>query len=67
MDNADVLAAIDVPTLLVHGTSDEVVHPSTTEYAAKLVPNAETHWYQEIGTCRSSNEPSDSTPTSPPS
>lgn len=49
VDSAEVLAAIDVPTLLVHGTNDEVVDPSTTEYAAKLVPDAETHWYQEIG------------------
>jgi non-heme chloroperoxidase len=49
VDSADVLAAVDVPTLLVHGTSDEVVDPSATEYTAKLVPDAETHWYQETG------------------
>lgn len=42
--NADVLAAIDVPTLIVHGRHDRVVDPSAGEYAAGLVPGSTVTW-----------------------
>lgn len=42
--SADVLAAVDVPTLVVHGRQDRVVDPSAGEYAAGLVPGATVTW-----------------------
>lgn len=45
VDSAAVLAAVDVPTLVVHGRSDEVVAPSAADYAAALIPGAELSWY----------------------
>ncbi|HYS39402.1 MAG TPA: alpha/beta hydrolase [Pseudonocardiaceae bacterium] len=41
---ADVLAGIDVPTLIVHGRRDAVVDPSAAEYAARLIPNRTLTW-----------------------
>ncbi len=49
VDNAELLRSIDVPTLLVHGTVDAVVDPRVTEYAAGLIPAADTRWYEGIG------------------
>jgi non-heme chloroperoxidase len=42
--SADVLAAVDVPTLIVHGRADHVVDPSAAEYAAGLIPDATLTW-----------------------
>jgi non-heme chloroperoxidase len=42
--SADVLAAVDVPTLVLHGRHDQVVAPSAAEYAADLVPDATLTW-----------------------
>lgn len=42
--SADVLAAIDVPTLVLHGRRDPVVAPSAGEYAAGLIPGATLTW-----------------------
>ncbi len=42
--SAEVLAAIDVPTLIVHGRRDPVVDPSAAEYAAGLIPGATLTW-----------------------
>ncbi|MFL6140826.1 MAG: alpha/beta fold hydrolase [Labedaea sp.] len=47
--SADVLAAITVPTLVVHGTADEVVAPSAAEYAAGKIPGASLRWFQGVG------------------
>ena len=47
--SADVLAAIRVPTLLVHGTVDRVVDPSAAEYAAGKIPGASVRWFQDVG------------------
>ncbi|MBV9845509.1 MAG: alpha/beta hydrolase [Kutzneria sp.] len=47
--SAEVLSAVDVPTLFVHGTDDVVVSPLATEYAAGLVPGAEVRWYPDTG------------------
>jgi non-heme chloroperoxidase len=45
--SADVLAAVDVPTLVVHGTHDEVVAPAAAEYSAALIPGAELSLYPD--------------------
>jgi pimeloyl-ACP methyl ester carboxylesterase len=39
--SADVLAAIDVPTVVLHGLADEVVSSAAGEYAAATIPGAE--------------------------
>ncbi|HEX7302580.1 MAG TPA: alpha/beta fold hydrolase [Lentzea sp.] len=45
--SADVLTAVDVPTLVVHGTRDEVVAPAAAEYSAALIPGAELSMYPD--------------------
>jgi non-heme chloroperoxidase len=47
--SADVLAAVDVPTLFVHGEADTVVAPSSAEYAAGKIPGAVTRWFSSVG------------------
>jgi len=47
--SADVLAKIDVPTVVLHGRADAVVEPSVAEYTAGLVPGAETRWLDGVG------------------
>ena len=49
VDSAELLRSIDVPTLLVHGTADAVVDPRATEYAAALIPDSQTRFYDGIG------------------
>lgn len=45
--SADVLTAVDVPTLVVHGTQDEVVARAAAEYSAALIPGAELSLYPD--------------------
>ncbi|MFI6098761.1 alpha/beta fold hydrolase [Lentzea sp. NPDC051213] len=45
--SADVLKSVDVPTLVVHGTQDEVVAPAAAEYSAALIPGAELSLYPD--------------------
>ncbi|GHH37012.1 alpha/beta fold hydrolase [Lentzea cavernae] len=45
--SAEVLKAVDVPTLVVHGTQDEVVAPAAAEYSAALIPGAELSLYPD--------------------
>ncbi|MGW4109444.1 alpha/beta fold hydrolase [Actinosynnema sp. NPDC004786] len=45
VDSAAVLKAVDKPTLVVHGTADEVVDPAAAEYAAALIPGADLRRY----------------------
>ncbi|NUT48173.1 MAG: alpha/beta hydrolase, partial [Saccharothrix sp.] len=45
--SADVLTTVDVPTLVVHGTQDEVVAPAAAEYSAALIPGAELSLYPD--------------------
>ncbi|MFD1148956.1 alpha/beta fold hydrolase [Saccharothrix hoggarensis] len=45
VDSAAVLRAVDKPTLVVHGTADEVVDPAAGEYAAALIPGADLRRY----------------------
>jgi non-heme chloroperoxidase len=40
----EVLAAVDVPTLVLHGRQDAIVHPSAASYAAGLIPDATLTW-----------------------
>lgn len=47
--SADVLAAIDVPALIVHGTEDRIVNFWTAEYAAGKIPGAVTRWLSDVG------------------
>jgi pimeloyl-ACP methyl ester carboxylesterase len=49
VDSADVLAAIDVPVLITHGTADTVVAPSSAEYAAGKISTAVVRWFEEVG------------------
>jgi pimeloyl-ACP methyl ester carboxylesterase len=47
--SADVLASVTVPTLIVHGTEDAVVHPTAAEYAAGKIPGASLRWCDRVG------------------
>lgn len=47
--SAEVLASVDVPTVLVHGEQDAVVSPTAGEYAADLVPGATLYRWQDVG------------------
>jgi pimeloyl-ACP methyl ester carboxylesterase len=49
VDSADVLAAVDVPTLVVHGTEDAVVSPGCAEYSAGKIPGALLRWFPSVG------------------
>jgi pimeloyl-ACP methyl ester carboxylesterase len=49
LDNSDVLTAVDVPTLVLHGTGDLVVDRSAGEYAAGKIPGARTRWFEGVG------------------
>ncbi|WP_216210774.1 alpha/beta fold hydrolase [Amycolatopsis aidingensis] len=49
VDSAEVLAAVDVPTLVLHGTEDAVVDPSAGAYAAGKIPGADQRWLQGVG------------------
>jgi non-heme chloroperoxidase len=49
LGSADVLAAITVPTLVIHGTVDAVVDPSAARYAAGKIPGASLRWFEAVG------------------
>ncbi|WP_158846917.1 alpha/beta fold hydrolase [Saccharothrix deserti] len=49
VDSAAVLKAVDKPTLVVHGTADEVVDPAAGEYAAAMIPGADLRRYERTG------------------
>ncbi|HEX5404103.1 MAG TPA: alpha/beta hydrolase [Pseudonocardiaceae bacterium] len=49
VDSAEVLAAIDVPTLVLHGRQDTVALPSAAEYAADLIPGATLTLLDHVG------------------
>lgn len=48
-DARDRLGSLDVPTLVVHGTADEVILPSAGERLASLVPDARMAWLDGAG------------------
>lgn len=47
--SADVLAGIDKPALIVHGTEDRVIDPSAAEYALGKIPGAVVRWFADGG------------------
>jgi non-heme chloroperoxidase len=47
--SADVLADVDVPTLVLHGEEDSVVAPSSAEYSAGKIPGAVLRWFSSVG------------------
>jgi pimeloyl-ACP methyl ester carboxylesterase len=47
--SAEVLAGVDVPTLVLHGREDTVVDPCAAEYTARLVPGATSVWFDNVG------------------
>ncbi|MCK2236688.1 MULTISPECIES: alpha/beta fold hydrolase [unclassified Crossiella] len=47
--SAEALTAVTVPTLVLHGDSDEVVLPVAGRYAADTVPGAAASWYPGCG------------------
>ena len=47
--SADVLSAVDVPALVVHGEADEVISPRAGEYAAGKIPGARGRWFPNVG------------------
>ncbi|MGB3437433.1 MAG: alpha/beta hydrolase [Actinophytocola sp.] len=47
--SAEVLAAIDVPVLVAHGTADTVVTPASAEYAAGKISTSIVRWFEEVG------------------
>ena len=49
LDNDDVLAAITVPTLVVHGKADAVVLTTAAEHIAATVPGAKLLLYDGVG------------------
>ncbi|MCT2585690.1 alpha/beta fold hydrolase [Actinophytocola gossypii] len=49
LSSADVLAAVDVPTLVVHGDADEVIDSTAGEYAAGKIPDARRRWFAGVG------------------
>ena len=49
VDSADVLAAIDVPVLITHGTADTVVVPASAEYTAGKISTPIVRWFEEVG------------------
>lgn len=49
LDNDDVLEALDVPTLVVHGGADGIVRLSSAEHIASRVAGAEVLVYDGVG------------------
>ncbi|MDR6597013.1 alpha/beta fold hydrolase [Saccharothrix longispora] len=49
VDGSAVWKGLDRPTLVVHGTADEVVDPAAGEHAAALIPGADLRRYERTG------------------
>ncbi len=47
--SAEVLAAVDVPTLIVQGRADAVVEQSAAAFAAETIPGARLHLMDGVG------------------
>ncbi|SEB29082.1 Pimeloyl-ACP methyl ester carboxylesterase [Amycolatopsis tolypomycina] len=47
--SGEVLAGIDKPTLVVHGTADRVIEPSAAEHAIGKIPGAVGRWFVDGG------------------
>lgn len=49
IDSDDVLAALSVPVLVIHGLEDSIVLPSMARHAVEHCPTAVASWYDGIG------------------
>lgn len=49
LDNDDVLAGIDVPTMVVHGAADRIVRLSAAQHTARMIPGAQLVVYDGVG------------------
>lgn len=49
LGSADVLAAVSVPAMIVHGERDEVISPRAGEYAVGKIPGASRRWFSDVG------------------
>jgi non-heme chloroperoxidase len=49
LGSADVLAAVDVPALVVHGDADQVIDPAAGEYVIGKIPGAGRRWFSQVG------------------
>lgn len=49
VDHDDVLRAVSVPTLVVHGTADQVVLPTMADHIRALIPAARLALYDGVG------------------
>lgn len=49
LDNDDVLAGIQVPTLVIHGIDDRIVRLASGQHIARTVPGATLRAYEDVG------------------
>ncbi|MGH3949483.1 MAG: alpha/beta fold hydrolase [Pseudonocardiaceae bacterium] len=49
VDSVEVLADLDVPALIVHGTDDTVVEPRAAEFAAGKIQGGRLRWMNGVG------------------
>jgi len=49
LDNDDILSSLDLPTIAIHGGSDRVVRPGSSEHIVDLVAGAELLVYDGAG------------------
>jgi pimeloyl-ACP methyl ester carboxylesterase len=49
LSHDDLLERLTVPVLLTHGLDDQIVLPSMSELHARLIPHAESCWYEQVG------------------
>ena len=49
IDSDDVLAALSVPVLVIHGLEDSIVLPSMSRHVVERCPTAVASWYDGIG------------------
>lgn len=47
-DRTDALASLDVPTVVIHGTQDKMVHRSGGSATAAAIPGAELWWVPQL-------------------
>jgi pimeloyl-ACP methyl ester carboxylesterase len=48
-DRTELLASVDVPTVVIHGTDDALVHPECGEKTARVIPGAQLVLVEGMG------------------